>query len=246
MQERLNNGGTILGVPVSVVDESALLEAITDAISRRDPTVFVGLYAALFRRMRSEPEYLELVRRSITYPDGFGVVRELHKRGLPNATRVATTDAIAPIARLAADNGWRVALYGAAPGVAQRAADSIKALAPAVRIIDVRDGFAAAPTCAELEQLQPDMLLVAIGAGRQEDWAYRVAVPAGVPAIVTCGGLFDFLAGDKRRAPAWMQRAGLEWLFRLMLEPRRLIGRYVAGNLAFLRSARAERLRQAA
>ena len=245
MRERLNNDCTILGVPVSVVDESSLLEAISDAVSRREPTVFVGLYAALFRQMRADSAYLELVRRSVTYPDGFGVVRELHKRGLEHAARLATTDAIAPIARLAANNGWRVAMYGAAPGVAQRAADALRATAPGVHIVDIRDGYSTAPTAGELERLNADLLLDALGAGEQESWAYRVAVPAGISAILTCGGLFDFLAGDKRRAPAWMQRAGLEWLFRLLLEPRRLFMRYVVGNAVFLRRARAERRRTA-
>ena len=71
---------------------------------------------------------------------------------------------------------------------------------------------------------------------------YEVACKAGVPAVLTCGGLFDFLAGDRRRAPRWMQRTGLEWAFRVMLEPRRLFVRYLLGNWFFLSAARRERL----
>jgi N-acetylglucosaminyldiphosphoundecaprenol N-acetyl-beta-D-mannosaminyltransferase len=127
--------------------------------------------------------------------------------------------------------------------VAERAAEAIRATAAGISIVAVWDGFSGGPSVEELRDVRPQLLLVAIGAHAQERWSYEIAAAAGVPAIVTCGGLFDFLAGDKRRAPAWMQRMGLEWLFRLALEPRRLISRYLLGNSDFLLRARAERVR---
>lgn len=232
----------LLSVPISVVDEESLLLAVHRAVRAGMPTVFVGLYAALFRRLATDSEYQRLIRRSVTYPDGYGVVRELHMRGVHHATRLATTDFVHPLAREAAMHEWRVALYGAQPGVAERAAVALERTAPGINVVGVWDGYAGGPSAADLEAARPDLLLVAIGAPAQERWSYEVAMRAGVPAIVTCGGLFDFLAGDKRRAPMWMQRVGLEWVFRVMLEPRRLIRRYVEGNVYFLRQARSERL----
>jgi N-acetylglucosaminyldiphosphoundecaprenol N-acetyl-beta-D-mannosaminyltransferase len=232
---------SILGVSFSVVDEAGLLDAVRAVVRAADPTVFVGLYAALFRRLADDPQYRNLIDRSVTYPDGFGVVRELRKRGVSSAMRLATTDMVYPLTADAARNGWRIVLFGARPGVAERAARALERSAPGVAIVGIWDGYSGGPSVIQLREARADVALVAIGAPAQERWAFDVAVPAGVPAIMTCGGLFDFLAGDKRRAPAWMQRAGLEWLFRVLLEPRRLIRRYLEGNLYFLRRARRER-----
>ena len=231
----------ILGVRFSVVDESALLGAVRTAVRDGRPTVFVGLYAALFRRLANDPGYRDLIDHSTTYPDGFGVVRELHKRGVAHAMRLATTDMVYPLSAEAARQGWRIVMFGARPGVAERAARALEQSTPGVDIVGVWDGYSGGPTVDQLRAARADIALIAIGAPAQEQWAFDVAVPAGVPAIMTCGGLFDFMAGDKRRAPAWMQRAGLEWLFRVFLEPRRLIRRYLEGNLYFLRRARHER-----
>jgi N-acetylglucosaminyldiphosphoundecaprenol N-acetyl-beta-D-mannosaminyltransferase len=241
MREEISNATVVLSVPVTATDEPSLLNMIREVVDRREPTVFVGLYASLFRQLRTDPEYRALVDRSVTYPDGYGIVRELRKRGVETATRLATTDVIHPIVRTACASGWRVVLYGAAPGVAERAAKTITATTPNLWIVGIWDGFSGGPSQDELVELRPDVVIVGLGAGMQERWSYEVAIPAGVPAVLTCGGLFDFLAGDKRRAPMWMQRAGLEWVFRMGLEPRRLVGRYARGNVDFMLRARVER-----
>jgi N-acetylglucosaminyldiphosphoundecaprenol N-acetyl-beta-D-mannosaminyltransferase len=233
----------VLGIPLTVVTEPGLLGALDAAIATSSPTVFVGLYAALFRSLEQDQHYRAMVAASVTYPDGQGVVNELHKRGVADAVRLATTDVVAPIAELGAARGWRVGLYGAAPGIAERAAH-VLADRTGVCVAGVWDGYSGGPSAGELADARLDVLFVALGAVRQERWAYEVGAAAGVPAILTCGGLFDFLAGDKRRAPEWMQRAGMEWLFRVMLEPRRLLRRYLLGNAYFLRRAGAERHRR--
>jgi N-acetylglucosaminyldiphosphoundecaprenol N-acetyl-beta-D-mannosaminyltransferase len=235
----------LIGVPVTVVTEERLLDAVSHVVDSHAPTVFVGLYAALYRTLEQQPNYRDLVTRSVTYPDGAGVVKELHKRGVDEAQRLATTDVVHPICRLAAARGWRVGLYGAAPGVAERAAQALAVSAAGVQVSAVWDGYSGGPSVEELRAANLDILFVALGAPRQEAWAHDTAVRAGVPAVLTCGGLLDFLSGDKRRAPRWMQRAGLEWVFRILLEPRRLLGRYLLGNSHFLRQARTDRVRLA-
>lgn len=231
----------LLGVPVTVVTEAALLDVIAEVVRARRPTVFVGLYAALFRTVAGDQAYRDCVARSVTYPDGYGVVRELRRRGADEAERLATTDIVHPVARLAARQGWRIGLYGAAPGVAESAAQALRHTAPDLQVTAIWDGYSGGPTAGELRDAELDILLVALGAPKQERWANEVAVAAGVPAALTCGGLFDFLAGNKRRAPRWLQRIGMEWAFRVLLEPRRLIMRYLLGNSYFLRRAYLER-----
>ena len=157
------------------------------------------------------------------------------------AQRVATTDVIHPLSDLAGERAWRIGLYGGADGVAERAAASLRELHPEVQIVATWSGFGTPPSIGELRAAKLDVLMVGLGAGKQEHYAHTVAAPAGVPAILTCGGLFDFLSGDARRAPMWMQSAGLEWAFRVLREPRRFFVRYLLGNTFFLTAARAER-----
>jgi N-acetylglucosaminyldiphosphoundecaprenol N-acetyl-beta-D-mannosaminyltransferase len=232
---------SVLGVPVWLTQEQALLDAIADAVLTRRPTVFTGLYAAMFRLLDRDPDLRRYVESSVTYPDGYGVVRELGLRGIPDVPRLATTDVVHPIVRLAADQQWRVGLYGGGAGVAERAAAALRESAPGLEVASVWDGFTAEPGVAELREAQLDLVFVGLGAPRQDQWAHDTAVSAGIPAVLTCGGLFDFLCGDRRRAPQWMQQCGLEWSFRLALEPRRLARRYLDGNLYFLRRCRLER-----
>jgi N-acetylglucosaminyldiphosphoundecaprenol N-acetyl-beta-D-mannosaminyltransferase len=232
---------SILGVPVWLTEEQALLDAIADAVLTRRPAVFTGLYAAMFRQMDRDPDLRRYVERSVTYPDGYGVVRELGLRGVLGVPRLATTDVVHPIVGLAVDQKWRVGFYGGVPGVAERAAAALRKTAPGFEVVWVRDGFSPQPSIAELREARLDLVFVGLGAPRQDQWAHETAISAGVPAVLTCGGLFDFLCGDRRRAPKWMQQWGLEWSFRLALEPRRLARRYLDGNLYFLRRCRGER-----
>lgn len=231
----------ILGVAIWLTEKQALLDAIADAVLTRRPTVFTGLYAAMFRQMDRDPDLRRYVENSVTYPDGYGVVRELGLRGIAGVPRLATTDVVHPIVRLAADKGWRIGLYGGAAGVAERAATALRESSPGLEVVAVWDGFDAEPSVAELREARLDLVFVGLGAPRQDQWAHDTAVSAGIPAVLTCGGLFDFLCGDRRRAPKWMQQCGLEWSFRLALEPRRLARRYLDGNLYFVRRCRDER-----
>lgn len=93
---------------------------------------------------------------------------------------------------------------------------------------------------ARLDDLRPDIVWVCLGTARQEKWMSRIRHRLNVPVLAGVGAAVDFLSGTKRRAPRWMQRCGLEWLFRLGTEPRRLWRRYLIGNLVFLRLAAAE------
>lgn len=93
---------------------------------------------------------------------------------------------------------------------------------------------------ARLGQLRPDIVWVCLGTARQEKWMARMRHTLNVPVMVGVGAAVDFLSGNKPRAPRWMQRSGLEWLFRLVTEPRRLWRRYLIGNLVFMRLAAAE------
>jgi exopolysaccharide biosynthesis WecB/TagA/CpsF family protein len=138
----------------------------------------------------------------------------------------------------AAERGWSVFFYGARPGVAERAADVLRRDLPELNIVGVRDGYT--PPRREEELLQAirdsgaELLLVGLGNPRQELWLDRHLDKTGARIGSGVGAFFDFQAGEIPRAPRWMNRYGMEWLYRLLLEPRRLWRRYVVGNPEFL------------
>lgn len=157
----------------------------------------------------------------------------------PLTERVATTDFIHDAAKAAAANGLRFYFLGAKPGVAQIAADHLRGLHPGLEIVGVRDGYFSPDQedqiCRDIVGLEADVLWVGLGSPAQESFALRNREKlAGLAWIKTCGGLFDHYSGQFSRAPMWMQTAGLEWLHRVIKEPRRLGPRYLITNLPAL------------
>lgn len=193
-----------------------------------------GLVIALYHR---HPEFRKLIDQAdIVDADGMPLVfasRWRHKEPLPE--RVATTDFLWDAAEHAARNGIRFFLLGAMPGVANRTAELLLERFPDLQIAGIRHGyFDAAETpeiCRQIRDSGTDILWVGRGSPVQEQFAIEQrANLAGLAWIRTCGGLFDHVGGGMRRAPAYMQKAGLEWLHRAMLEPRRLGVRYLMTN----------------
>lgn len=146
--------------------------------------------------------------------------------------RVATTDLYPAVAALAAERGISFYLFGGSAAVNREAVARSRAAHPGLRIVGASHGYlsddAEAAVVAEIAALKPDVLWVALGAPREQAFCVRHrAALKGVGVVKTSGGLFDFLAGAKRRAPAVLQKTGFEWLFRLAQEPRRLFMRYL-------------------
>ena len=182
-----------------------------------------------------DPELREILSAAhLVTPDGMPVVWASRLLGQALPERVTGVDLIPPLATLAAREGYRLYLLGAQPEVNAGACERLRADYPALQLV----GSAAPPDSAletmdteaileDIERTQPDILLVAFGNPKQEKWIYRNRERLrNVPVCIGVGGTFDFLAGRTRRAPLWMQRRGLEWLFRLSQEPRRLFKRY--------------------
>jgi exopolysaccharide biosynthesis WecB/TagA/CpsF family protein len=131
----------------------------------------------------------------------------------------------------------RVFLLGAKPGVAAAAAKKIESQYPAVRVVGVRDGYSQLPDAAIVEEInstKPHLLLVALGNPLQEMWIARNRQQLQVGVACGIGALLDFLSETITRAPAWMRSLRLEWFYRLCLEPKRMMKRYVLGNPLFV------------
>lgn len=172
----------------------------------------------------------------IIHADGMPIVhasRWLTRTPLPE--RIATTDFFHDAARAALEPGLRFYLLGGEEAQNAAACDRARDLYPGLAIVGRRDGYFEpeedAQICRDIVASGADVLWLGLGRPKQEMWAVANQDRLrGVGWIKTCGGLFSFLAGDARRAPDWMQQAGLEWLHRLVQEPSRLAQRYVTTN----------------
>lgn len=216
----------VLGVRVDVVDIPGAVEVIAGLIAGGGHHLVATVNPEFIMRARADDRFAALLESaSLCIADGWGVLWASRRLGLPLPERVAGSDLIAPLAERAAAAGWKVFLLGAGPGVAAAAADRLRARFPGLLIVGTHAGEAGpqgdAETIALLDRAGPQLVLVAYGAPKQEYWIARnlARLPAGVGIGV--GGAFDFITGRVARAPVWMRRAGLEWLFRLLRQPWR-------------------------
>jgi N-acetylglucosaminyldiphosphoundecaprenol N-acetyl-beta-D-mannosaminyltransferase len=137
---------------------------------------------------------------------------------------VSGVDLSERLVALSAHKGWRVYFLGAAPGVAAQAAEKMREKYPGAQIVGTRDGYFKpddeASVIAEVVAAKPDILLVALGIPRQEKFIRRHKAALGVPVLIGVGGTLDVFSGTVKRAPVWMQKASLEWFYRLTSDPR--------------------------
>ncbi len=174
---------------------------------------------------KNEPFYRVLQGADACIADGIGVVLAARLLGTPLPARVTGTDGVQFIAERAAVSGWRLFLLGAAPGVAEQTADILTDCYPTLQIVGT---YAGSPHPHEADDIigrinasQADILLVAYGAPQQDLWIDQHRAHLAVKVAMGVGGAYDFIAGIVPRAPHWMQRLGLEWLFRLIRQPWR-------------------------
>ena len=174
-------------------------------------------------RCREDAAYAAAVNGAkLVLADGVGDLCAARILGTPLPGRVAGADLVPRLLARLSERGGSVFLYGARPGVAERAGESLQSACPGLRIAGTENGYISDETALleALEREKPDLLLLGLGAPRQELWMAenRQRTPA---VMIGVGGLLDVFAGDIPRAPESWQRLGLEWLYRLLCEPRR-------------------------
>lgn len=187
-----------------------------------------------------DSDYRDLLNgQNIVLPDGAGIGIACRLIGERMAANLNGTDLLPPLCKLASSKGYSIFLLGAAEGVGQRMKANLEATYPGLDIVGEQHGFfdheKDTDTVIEnINALKPNILLVAFGAPRQEKWIRRYIDKIDANLLLGVGGLFDFYSGDKKRAPLWMRNSGLEWVYRLYLEPGRLWRRYIIGNPMFV------------
>jgi N-acetylglucosaminyldiphosphoundecaprenol N-acetyl-beta-D-mannosaminyltransferase len=177
-------------------------------------------------RAQKDREFARILESaSLCLADGTGVVWAARRLGCKMQGPVAGADLIDPLAMLCARRGFRLFLLGAMPGVADELASRLRMSNPSLAVAGHVGGPAPshdAETLGLIRAHRADVLLVAFGAPAQELWIDRMKDRLGAAVSVGVGGSFDYLTGRVPRAPAWMRRAGLEWLNRLVRQPWRV------------------------
>ena len=228
----MKNKVDILGVGVDSITMKKALEKVEQFFEERQPVIIATANAEMLMRATHDEELKNILNAAeLVVPDGAGTVWAAHHLGYEMPERVAGYDLAQELMKRAPAKNRRVYFFGSAPGVADKAKLKAEELYPGIQIVGTRNGFfteADEPQIiADIKAAQPDLLLVALGVPRQEKWLAKYKDELNVPVSIGVGGTFDVMAGVMKRAPKWMQRAKLEWLFRAMLQPKRA-GRLIA------------------
>jgi N-acetylglucosaminyldiphosphoundecaprenol N-acetyl-beta-D-mannosaminyltransferase len=238
MHTRVN----ILGMRVSAINMPEALATIDSWIANRRSEYVCVTPAHVVMDGYWNPDVRGWINRAgMATPDGMGIVWLLKAKGCTAVSRVYGPDLLLALCERGLADGRRHFFYGGEPGVADTLAARLSARFPGLKVTGTFAPPFRPSTPAEdaaairvIEDSKADILWIGIGSPRQEQWMAEHLGKVRVPVMIGVGAAFDFLSGRKRQAPRWIQRVGLEWLFRLGNEPRRLWRRYAQYPLFFL------------
>ena len=228
------------------VVETIIHHALTD----KTPQYVVTPNAQHILTLQKDTHFREIYQKALlVVPDGVSLLWAAKFLQTPLNGRVNGTDLFeklcamaSPAAGIASEKGLKIFLLGGRPGAAEKAKETLEARHPGINIVGTHCppyGFESQPAQLELINSQikaaaPDILFVGLGAPKQEYWIYDHYQELKVPISIGIGVSFELVADMVKRAPIWMQKMGLEWFFRLIVEPRRLWQRYIIGNPQFI------------
>jgi N-acetylglucosaminyldiphosphoundecaprenol N-acetyl-beta-D-mannosaminyltransferase len=235
----------ILGCYIDTVTMQSATKTVKKMVEKGSPSHIITLNAEIAYVARYNQQLREIINNAdLVTPDGIGIVWAAQKLGYDVKERVTGIDMIYRISELAADKKWKVFFLGAAPGTAELAAQNLALQYPGLSVAGCQDGYFKEediPAIIEtIKEAAPHILLVALGAPKQELWIKKYKNQLGVPVCIGVGGSFDVLAGHKKRAPEIMIKLNIEWLYRLLSEPSRFKRQLVLPKfaLAVLRQRR--------
>lgn len=224
----------ILGVSVSAVTMAEAIETVEGWIARgsREFVCITGAHGVI--ESQYDPDLKAIhARAGLVTPDGMPLVWMARRLGHHKTERVYGPDLMERLTEVSSRKGYRQYYFGGGDGLAERLRDKLIARFPGLTVAGTFTPPFRTATPEEdeaivrmINEAKPDILWVGLSTPKQERWMASHVERLDVPVMVGVGAAFDFLAGSKRQAPSWMQRRGLEWLFRLLSEPKRLWRRY--------------------
>ena len=241
----------ILGVAVSAIRMADALDAIDAwiALGERHYVCVTGVHGVMESQRDESLRQIHNAAGLVT-PDGMPLVWLCRWRGVPRVERVYGPDLLLACCERSVPRGYRHFFVGGAPGVSKKLAGRLTARFPGLTVAgtyappyrDLTDREREA-IVRRINAARPDIVWVGLSTPKQERWMAEHVGQLTAAVLIGVGAAFDFHAGVKRQAPRWVQQSGLEWVFRLMSEPRRLGPRYLRNNPQFVWRLLAERLR---
>jgi N-acetylglucosaminyldiphosphoundecaprenol N-acetyl-beta-D-mannosaminyltransferase len=234
----------LFNVPISPLTFDQVCDRAAHWIEQREPGFIVTpnvQHVCLCDRM---PEFRAAYDHAfLSLADGVPIVWASRLFGAPLPQKLSGSDMVPRLSAFASERGYSVFFLGGTPGTAEKAVEILLARHPSLKIAGMycppygfeKDPAANDATIAAVNAARPDICFVALGSPKQELWMLNNYTRLGVPICVGVGAAFDMLSGRIRRAPEWLQNAGLEWLWRLSQEPRRLWRRYLVEDLVFFK-----------
>jgi N-acetylglucosaminyldiphosphoundecaprenol N-acetyl-beta-D-mannosaminyltransferase len=214
------------GVRISPVSMNEAMDKIDSFIQTRAPHHVVTSDANAILRAQEDSEYADIIRRAaLITPDGYGVMWGARLLNLPIYERVTGVDMVTGICERAAQKGYSIYILGSSPGVASTAAQKLAQRYSGLRIAGTQHGYFKPEDedaiVRQIHDAKPDVLFVAFGIPKQEKFIAKHFHALNVPVSLGVGGSFDVYSEKLKRAPIYIQRAGLEWLYRVWQEPWR-------------------------
>ena len=247
-EDSLNGGGPpgegptdLFDIAVETAPPAELLRRILRLAERGPRHRVAYVNAHVLNQSFSNAELRRALQTSdLVYCDGYGVRLAARVIGLPVPHRMTGADWIWGVAALCQESGRSLYLLGSDPGASAEAAEALRRWYPRLRVTGTHHGYfeLGSPhserVLEHIAEKRPDIVLVGMGTPQQELWVDRYYERIEASVVWTVGALFDYVAGRTPRAPHWLADHGLEWIFRLVVEPRRMWRRYLLGNPAFL------------
>lgn len=228
------------------IDDVTMSEAIAhlcQLVAAGHPEYVVTPNVDHLVKLEDDPHFRMIYdQAALVLADGMPLLWASRLLGTPLRAKVSGSDLFVEFAAEAARRGLRLYFLGGRSGAAARAAEVLTERFPGLVVCGVdsppfgfdRDEAQNHRVVARIRAARPDVLFVGLGAPKQEKWIHRWRLAAGVPVSIGVGVSFEFVAGLVQRAPRWMQRTGLEWAWRLLMEPRRLWRRYLLEDTRFV------------
>jgi N-acetylglucosaminyldiphosphoundecaprenol N-acetyl-beta-D-mannosaminyltransferase len=215
----------LLGVPVFGGSFHEALSLIEGAVSRNEKMHVITLNPEIMAHgLLDSSFYHILLSGELVVPDGKGIILASRFLGKKPTERIAGIELLRALLARGVERGWTFYFLGSKEAVVRKAVERARMDFPGVQIVGFHHGFFDDDqrVVADVNRLNPDFLFVGLGSPRQERWIYRYRSELKSRVMVGVGGSFDVLSGFKERAPQWMIRWGMEWLYRLVREPRRM------------------------
>jgi N-acetylglucosaminyldiphosphoundecaprenol N-acetyl-beta-D-mannosaminyltransferase len=237
---------TLLDAPVDDLTMAEAIACVQQMIAEGGAHQLTPINANKLWQMRHNPELDRIVRGSTLVLPEWAMVWASRRLGRPVRGHIGGVTLLQAFLPVAARHGYRLFLFGARPAVVEALARHVIAAFPGLELAGYHHGYvspAEEPALIEtIEASRADFLLVAMGTPKQELWIAKYKAELGVPVTMGVGGSFDVLAGLKSDTPDWARGRGLEWLYRLALDPRNLWKRYLLTNPWFVYQVLRERL----